>query len=260
MTSDNPNADPMSELYYCTAGDGEPLLLLHSGGMTGEEWQPQQAALAEHFRVLIPDLPGHGHSPLSADRLTVGGAGRAVLALLDELGVARAHIAGSSLGGAVALWLALHHPDRVDKLVLYRVNYRKTETGHAGTRELADPAYWQRVGMARMLSKAHEPQGGPEAWQKVIARVAEALDPTDTDHAHTPDDLARFDHPTLIVAGDRDPLAPLDDLMAMARALPNAGLWIMPYTTHVTAANTWRVAAFAQELQRFLQGRGVVRS
>ena len=258
--SGNPNVQAMSELYYRDAGDGEPLLLLHSGGMTGEEWQPQQAALAEHYRVLIPDLPGHGRSPLPSDRLAIGEAGRAILTLLDGLGVARAHVAGSSLGGAVALWLALHHPDRVGKLILYRVSYRKTETGHAGTRELADPDYWQRVGMARLLSKAHEPQGGAQAWQRVIARVAEALDPSDTDHVHAPEDLARFDHPTLIVAGDRDPLAPLDDLLAMAQAFPDAGLWVMPYTTHVTAANTWRSAAFAGELLRFLQGRGVVRS
>lgn len=251
---------PTCDLHYRETGAGEALLLLHSGGMTGEEWQPQQAALAEHYRVLIPDLPGHGCSPLPSDRLSVGGAGRQVLALLDERGIEQAHLAGSSLGGAVALWLALHHSGRVGKLVLYRVNYRKSDAGHGGTRELADPDYWHKVGMARMLSKAHEPQGGPDAWQRVIARVAEALDPSDTDHAHGLDDLARFDHPTLIVAGDRDPLAPLDDLLAMYRALPRAGLWVMPYTTHVTAANTWRGEAFARELLRFLQGRGVVRS
>lgn len=248
------------DLHYHDSGSGPPLLLLHSGGMTGAEWQPQQALLSRSFRVLVPDLPGHGRSRLNGARLTIGGAGQAVLALLDALDIERAHIAGSSLGGAVALWLTLQHPERFGKLILYRVNYRKTDTGHTGTRELADPDYWHKVGMARMLSKAHEPQGGPEAWQQVIARVADALDPTDTDHAHTMNDLKRIEQPTLIVAGDRDPLVPLEDQLAMLRAIPDAGLWVMPYTTHVTAANTWRSEAFAQELLRFLQGRGVVKS
>ena len=247
-------------LHHDLNGAGAPLLLLHSGGMTGAEWQPQQAVLSTRFQVIIPDLPGHGRSPLTAERLSISGAGQAILALLDSLDIESSHIIGSSLGGAVALWLVLNHPERINKLVLYRVNYHKTAAGHAGTRELADPAYWQRVGMAQMLSKAHQPQGGPDAWQQVIARVAEALAPETTDHNHCLEDLAQITHSTLIIAGDRDPLVPLDDQLAMLRALPHAGLWVLPYATHVTAANTWRSDAFAQELLRFLLGRGVVKS
>ncbi len=247
-------------LHYEIQGAGVPLLLLHSGGMTGAEWQPQQAVLSAQFQVITPDLPGHGRSPLMADALSISGAAQAVLALLDSLAIDRTHIVGSSLGGAIALWLALKHPERINKLVLYRVNYRKTAAGHAGTRELADPAYWRRVGMAQMLSKAHQPQGGSEAWQQVIARVAQALAPETTDHHHTLDDLAAITHSTLIVAGDRDPLVPLDDQQAMLRAIPHAGLWVIPYATHVTAVNTWRSEAFGQELLRFFLGRGVVKS
>ncbi len=250
----------MSSLYYRDQGQGPALVLLHSGGMTGAEWQSQLTTLGAHFRLLVPDLPGHGRSPLVAGALSVAGCGRAVVEWLDQLHVERAHLAGSSLGGAVALWLALNHPDRIDKLVLYRVNYRKTEAGHGHTRQLATPEYWHRAGLARWMARAHEPQGGPEAWHKVIARVAASMDPTTTDHAHRLEDLGVIDRPTLLIAGDRDPLAPLDDLVAMYRMLPSAGLWLLPYATHVTAANTWRSESFALELDRFLSGRGVVRS
>lgn len=250
----------MSSLYYRDAGQGPVLVLLHSGGMTGDEWQSQLVPLSAHFRLLIPDLPGHGRSPLESESLSVSDCGQAVLALLDRLDISQAHIAGSSLGGAVALWLALNHRDRLDKLVLYRVNYRKTEAGHSHTRELATPDYWRRAGLASWMSQAHQPQGGPQAWHRVIARVAGAMDPATTDHAHDLDALRAIDRPTLLVAGDRDPLAPLDDLVAMYRALPKAGLWLLPYTTHITAANTWRGESFALEVSRFLQGRGVVRS
>jgi len=179
--------------------------------------------------------------------------GRAVLELLDELGLARTHLVGSSLGGAVALWLTVHHPDRVSALVLYRVGYRKDEVTHAGTRNMADPAYWRGVGMHKWLSDIHHPQGGPDAWEAVIGRVSEALEPATTDHAHDLEILERIIQPTLIVVGDRDPVAPLDQILEMFGAIPNAGLWVMPYATHVTATNTWRAESFALEVSRFLQ-------
>lgn len=246
----------MPELYYSEQGQGDALLLLHSGGMCGEEWAPQLPALARHFRVITPDQPGHGRSPMTGTRLRVGDMGRAVLALMDDLGLPSAHVAGSSMGGAVALWTAVHCPDRVRRLVLYRVGYRKTAETHTGTRGMADPAYWKSVGLDRWLSRIHEPQGGPEAWKRVIGRVAEALDPLDSDHDHSLEALAGLAHPTLVVVGDRDPLVPLDQALDMYRAIPDCGLWVMPHATHVTASNTWRADAFALELSRFLQRRG----
>ena len=158
----------MATLHYTESGQGEPLILLHSGGMSGAEWTPQIPLFARHFRVVVPDHLGHGRSPMIAEKLIVGDMGRAVLELMDELALPWAHLVGSSLGGAVALWLAVHHPERVSKLVLYRVGYRKDENTHAGTRGMADPAYWRGVGMHKWLSDIHRPQGGPDAWEEVI--------------------------------------------------------------------------------------------
>ncbi|TCO76382.1 3-oxoadipate enol-lactonase [Plasticicumulans lactativorans] len=245
----------MKLLHYVESGQGEPLILLHSGGMCGEEWKPQMAPLARQFRVIAPDQPGHGQSPMRAERLTIGDIGRAVLELMDGLDLPRAHLVGSSMGGAVALWLAVHHPARVARLVLYRVSYRKNEDTHAGTREMADPAYWKSVGLDAWLSRIHFAQGGPEAWKAVIGRVSDALDPATSDHAHTLDTLRALNCPTLIVVGDRDPLVPLEHALAMFQAIPDAGLWVMPHASHVTASNTWRADAFAQEIARFLARR-----
>ena len=245
----------MAMLYYTETGQGEPLILLHSGGMSGAEWTPQLPLLARQFRVITPDHLGHGRSPLIVDRLTVADLGRAVLELLDELALPSASLVGSSLGGAVALWLTVHHPDRVNKLVLYRVGYRKDAATHAGTRSMADPAYWRSVGMHRWLSEIHQPQGGPDAWETVIRRVAEALDPATTDHVYDLATLRRIMQPTLLIVGDRDPVAPLAQILEMFAALPNAGLWVMPCATHVTASNTWRAESFAVEVSRFLQRR-----
>ncbi len=118
---------------------------------------------------------------------------------------------------------------------------------------MADPAYWRGVGMHKWLSNMHRPQGGEDAWETVIRRVSEALEPATTDHVHDLDTLGRITQPTLIVVGDRDPVAPLDQILEMFGAIPKAGLWVMPYATHVTATHTWRAETFVLETTRFLQ-------
>jgi pimeloyl-ACP methyl ester carboxylesterase len=179
--------------------------------------------------------------------------------LLDRLGIDKTHVLGSSMGGAVALWLAVNAPERVDKLVLFRVGYHKNPDTFQGTSEMADPAYWRSVGLDKWLSRIHAPQGGADAWQQVIGRVMQALDPLTSDHNHSEQTLKALVQPTLIIAGDRDPLVPLEQVLAMYRNIPRAGMWLLPYTTHVSATNTWRSESFALEVCRFLQSRGVVR-
>ena len=100
---------------------GAPVLvLLNSVGSTTEMWTPCLAPLAEHFRVVRVDARGHGASPPAAPggSTTLADLGHDVLAVLDELGVERAHFAGLSLGGMTAMWLAIHHPQRVARLAL----------------------------------------------------------------------------------------------------------------------------------------------
>ncbi len=245
----------MAILHYTESGQGEPLLLLHSGGMTSAEWTAHVPLFARHFRVITPDHLGHGRSPMIAERLSVGDMGRAVLEVMDELELPAANLVGSSMGGAVTLWLTVHHPERVSRLVLYRIGYRKDEQTYTGTRGMADPAYWRGVGMHKWLSDIHHPQGGPDAWEDVILRVSEALEPATSDHAHDLEVLERITQPTLLVVGDRDPVAPLEQILEMFGAIPNCGLWVMPYATHVTATNTWRAESFVLEVTRFLQRR-----
>jgi pimeloyl-ACP methyl ester carboxylesterase len=228
--------------------------------MSGVEWDPQIPLFSQHFRTIVPDQPGHGQSPMVAEQLRIGDIGRAVLALMDDLAIAKAHILGSSMGGAAALWLAVNAPQRVDKLVLFRVGYHKNPATHQGTSDMARPDYWRSVGLDKWLSRIHTPQGGADAWQQVIGRVMQALDPATSDHNHSEQTLRELTRPALIVAGDRDPLVPLDQLLEMYRNIPGAGLWLLPYTTHVAATNTWRSDNFALEVCRFLQGRGVIRS
>lgn len=243
-------------MYYQTHGQGPDLLLLHSGGMAGEEWAPQIPHLEKRFRVIVPDLPGHGKTPLPDDNLSIDKMGKAVLNMLDGLGIDSLHTCGSSMGGAVALWLTVHHPERVKSAVIYRMVHRKNVSTYAQTLAMADPAYWEQYGLHQWLSKLHEAQGGADAWKRVIARVSEALDPQNSSHGYSLETLTQIKQPVLIITGDRDPVAPLEDALAMYRAIPDCGLWIIPNATHITGSNTWRAAAFAEEIKRFISKQG----
>jgi 2-hydroxy-6-oxonona-2,4-dienedioate hydrolase/4,5:9,10-diseco-3-hydroxy-5,9,17-trioxoandrosta-1(10),2-diene-4-oate hydrolase len=126
-----PTTTPVSErivsadgkdIFVAEAGSGAPVVLLHGGGPGASglsNFSRNIDALAEHFRVIVPDLPGYGRSSKGVDGADpFGYLADTIRALLDALGIDRASLVGNSYGGACALRLALDTPDRVDKLVL----------------------------------------------------------------------------------------------------------------------------------------------
>ncbi|MEV6217605.1 alpha/beta fold hydrolase [Nocardia sp. NPDC051833] len=110
------------EIFYSEAGSGPAVVLLHGGGPGASgrsNYARNIAALAERFRVIVPDLPGYGRSTKRIDQSDpFGDLAAAVGGLLDELGVDSAHLVGNSYGGAAALRLAMDRPAVVDRLVL----------------------------------------------------------------------------------------------------------------------------------------------
>ena len=110
------------EIHLSETGDGFPVLMLHGGGPGASgvsNYSRNIAALAERFRVIIPDMPGYGRSAKRVNRKDpFGGLARYMLGLLDALDIQTAHVIGNSLGGAVALRMALDAPARVSSLVL----------------------------------------------------------------------------------------------------------------------------------------------
>jgi 3-oxoadipate enol-lactonase len=105
-------------IHYLERGRGEPLLLIHGLGCSGADWAFQVAALEHRFRIIVPDLPGSGHSLPPPDEYTIAGFASALWKLMDHLGIANPNIVGFSLGGAVALEMAASRPTCVPKLGL----------------------------------------------------------------------------------------------------------------------------------------------
>ena len=105
--------------HYQVAGDGRPLLLLHGLGASVATWRDNIGPLSQAFRVYALDLPGHGDSDkpdidYNADNRVLQFIARTV----ESIGMDRPAIIGSSIGGALALMMALRHPDMVSRLVL----------------------------------------------------------------------------------------------------------------------------------------------
>lgn len=106
-----------SRLHYRVYGQGEPLVLLHGLGSSGADWAFQAETLGAHFQLIVPDLPGSGFSDASRGGFSIAQFASDVWRLLDELAIERTQIMGFSLGGAVAVEMALQRQNAVARLM-----------------------------------------------------------------------------------------------------------------------------------------------
>ncbi|MPZ89331.1 MAG: alpha/beta fold hydrolase [Nitriliruptorales bacterium] len=177
------------------------LVLLHGGIGAGRyHWSKLLPALSTRYRVHLPDLPGHGRTPLPPDgRYDRALHVEAVEELLDRL-APPVHVAGFSMGGHASMALAAKRPEAFASLTLIGVSYRD----HPGLRSWRDKFDPDRLAEAyplwvRALSRLHAPLGGPDAWREVCRRDAGGLE-IEVD----PEDLGALDCPVLLMRGDRD--------------------------------------------------------
>jgi pimeloyl-ACP methyl ester carboxylesterase len=244
------------KLYYEIHGTGRPIVLLHGGLGSGEMFGPVLAQFTEHHQVILPDLQGHGRTadidrPIDA-RLMADD----IAALIDHLGLDKPDVVGYSLGGGVALQVAVRHPDKVRRLVLVSANIRRDAipaemlaqqgqvTGAAADFMKETPMYqlYQRV--------APRPEDFPRLLDKIGASMANDFDLSD--------EVRGLKMPTLIVAADADMAPPshyievfklldggLRDGGWMGEGRPKGGhaLSILPGLTHYNISGSPLFAA-----------------
>jgi pimeloyl-ACP methyl ester carboxylesterase len=222
-------------LYYELHGEGSPLVLLHGGVMTIDlSFGTLIGPLAERHRVIAVELQGHGRTNDTDREITPAGLAGDVVALLDQLGIDRAHVLGHSLGAAVALELAVHHPERVRSIVPVSGSVRP-DGMHP---DLSDPATFATSPIMptaedfAAMQAAYEklsptPDGFPAFMAKMSASAA--------DLAGWPDEqLAGITAPTLLVLGDRD-FTTVAHGALMLELIPGSQLAVLPDTTHMQA-------------------------
>jgi len=116
------------KMYYETYGSGDPVLVIHGNGQSIADMHFQIAHFAKTNKVIVADTRGHGKSGLGTDHLNYVQMMKDYNALLDQLGVTGANIIGWSDGGILALLLAIHHPDKVNKIATMGANLRPDES------------------------------------------------------------------------------------------------------------------------------------
>jgi 3-oxoadipate enol-lactonase len=211
--------------------DAPVLVLSNSLGTTLDMWAPQMPALLQHFRVLRHDARGHGRTDVTPGPYTIAQLGADVLALMDQLGIARAHFCGLSMGGMIGMWLGTHHAGRLDRLVLCNTaakigspdtwNPRIAKVEAEGMASVADTVLerWftdgfrqrapQQVAVVRDMLLNTAPAG----YSANCAAVR------DMDQRA---DVASITVPTLVIAGTHDGSTPAADGRAVADAIPGA--------------------------------------
>ncbi len=231
--------------------DAPALVLSGSLGSTLEMWDPQVAALARVHRVVRYDHPGHGGSALPAAPASIEGLAQPLLALLDELGIEQASICGLSLGGMVAMWLGIHRPERVRRLVLLCTSAHLGppegwDERAAAVRGAGSAAPIAAAVLARWLTPAFRAAhpavaAGLEAMvagtpAEGYARCCEAVRDWDARN-----ELGRIRAPTLVVAGREDPSTPPAHAQAIAARIRGARVELLSPAAHL--ANVEQPAA-----------------
>jgi pimeloyl-ACP methyl ester carboxylesterase len=227
-------------------GSGPALLLLHGWGARKELMTPITERL-QGYRTIVPDLPGFGATAAPPQAWGVDEYAAWVIALLDRLGVERAHIVGHSNGGRVAIALAAAHPHRVARLVL---------TDSAGIRPRHGLMHRSRVGTFKLLRAASRRPWLPRALREAAARRAALRGSEDYRaasgtvrasmvrlvNADIRPELSRLTVSTLLIWGGRDQETPLRDGRLMERLIPDSGLVVFDGCGHF---------AYAEEPDRF---------
>lgn len=240
----------LARTHLLELGDGEPVVLLHGSGpgvSASANWRLTIPALAETRRVIAPDLLGFGrtetnHPPAVDLRAWV----RQIVELADALGLGRFDVVGNSMGGAIALALAVQHPDRVRRIVTMGsvgVPFPITTALDAvwgyvpdldRMRELVrlftwDEAYARDEELVRLRYEASLEPSARARYEAMFRPPRQRA----VDAAVVPEaGLRALPHPVLLIHGRDDRVVPLDTSLRLAELLPNARLLIFPRCGH----------------------------
>lgn len=238
-----------AEIHYEEHGSGPPLVLLHGFMGCADTWEPHVARLAEHYRVIVPELRGHGRSTNPAGTFTHRQSARDVLALLDRLGVGRFSALGISSGGMTLLHAATSQPERIERMVLigatsyFPEQAREIMRGSTSLEAMPPEVLDQFRGCASR---------GDDQVRELLGIFHGFRDSVD-DMNFTAPYLARVRAPTLVVHGDRDEFFPVEIPVGMYDAIPESYLWIVPNGDHVPIYGR-RAEPFVSEVLAFLRG------
>ena len=231
------------QLAHSLIGDrGKPVLVLSSSlGTTRSMWSEQQS-LGADWSLLLYDHRGHGASPAPNGPSTIDDLGADVVLLLDSLGLTSVYFCGLSLGGIVGLWLAAHHPERVERLVVMCALARLEPASRYAERAAAVRAGGMEPIASGVVSRwfterfARSHPTAVRGFRETLAGMAAE------GYASCCDALAscdlrgvvpRIEAPTLVLAGAEDSFVPPASAVTFGASLCDARVAVIPDAAHL---------------------------
>lgn len=225
------------------AGSGAPTLtLLHNFMSTGRAaWGSIASALAEHFRILLPDLPGHGRSQGHPDRFHYGAMAHQIAALMRAEGASDGHLAGCSAGGMIAQLLLYHKLVQPRTLTLVSTTYSTNPTTTGNTHSLTPENFKASPGWMETTAKLHDPHHYAGYYYEVLLPGFRRIEPSESIDLPLAA-LHDWTLPVCLIHGERDEFFPTALVERMAKTLPNAELHLIPEQTHALIfRQPWKV-------------------
>jgi 3-oxoadipate enol-lactonase len=224
--------------HHIVTGHGPPLVLANSLGSNLHMWDGQAEELARHFTLIRFDARGHGESDAPPGPYSISDFGHDVVDLLDHVGYETGHVAGVSLGGMTAMWLAIHFPQRVDRIVPTCTSAQlgpaqmwidRARAVREGGLEAIAPAVarnWVTDASAGMR---------PELERMIAANSADGYIAScaAVEHMDLVPELHTIMAPTLVISARQDPSTPPEHGERIAAEIANAGFEVIDGAAHL---------------------------
>jgi len=222
-------------MYYEIHGEGEPLVFISGAGVSHEPMLAVIPMYAEQFKCVLFDNRGVGKTDAPDIPYTTEMMADDLTGLLDVIGISKANISGTSMGGMIAQQFAIHYPERVNRLILMC-------TFCGGPKSIPMPVI-DASNIDNLLKNCITQQfilDNPEVVENLKSSLSEEFSTVGiirhekAARSHdTYENLSKITAPTLIIAGDSDQIIPHENSKILASHIPNSKLVILPNTGHV---------------------------
>jgi pimeloyl-ACP methyl ester carboxylesterase len=233
------------KMYYEIQGTGQPVIVLHGGFGNTELFMPNVTALVKNYKVIAVDLQGHGRTADIDRPLDMDSMANDIAELIRQLNLGKTNIVGYSLGGSVALRLAVKHPELLQKVVLISCPFKRKGwfPDLLVQQDQMGPASAEALKQTPMYQSYLKIAPKPEDWTKLVTKMSVALQ-KDYDWSK---EVAAIKLPVLLMCADADAVMPshmieffkllgggLKDPGWQGTGRPASQLAIIPDETHYT--------------------------
>ncbi len=205
------------------------ILLLHGALGSKQQLEPLAKVLSNHYIIHQVNFSGHGNAAMP-EQFSIPVFANDVLTYLSNNKIDKINIFGYSMGGYVALYLALHHPEKVNGIFTLATKFAWTQAFAANeVKQLNPEKIAEKVpAFAQHLQKIHQPNN----WQEVVEKTAAMMQDLGNHSVLNIEQLQQIKCPVQVAVGDKDAMVSIEETISLFKHLPNANLLVIPNTKH----------------------------